>query len=304
MKLTLSLLAALSYTSCFSNAESPRTNRRIHHRPYDPTFQSSKTKYNLHHLPLVPTRGQVDAPRLPKRNNLSAPPQPLRIPSHSSTPNFLPPPWSPSSNLDSPYHLSGVSPYDDSGRSEVLDNEPSIEATPPWRTCPDSNLDCAKCPQDERCRHQGTPWWQVDPTISTDDGAWVAEVCPLTTCSSAPGGCGENAKCVRDHCVCETGWQGAVGSVRGFEGLQAVTVWVDAQVDCDVKCDGWGCTEVQQVGACFGMPSVLPVQTAPAAGVDDVETAETGGGAIKVPGAGAGAGEPGVVKRDQNYCHA
>ncbi|KAF2855997.1 hypothetical protein T440DRAFT_95158 [Plenodomus tracheiphilus IPT5] len=301
MKLTLSALTVLSCTLYSVDAEFPKIRNKLHHHPYDPTFEPSKVKYNLHHLPLPPALDQ--APKLPKRKDILSPgpDPPLQTPSSSLTLNFLPPPWSPSSNLGSPYPLTGVSPYDDSGRSEILDNEPSIETT--WRTCPDSNLDCSKCPRDKRCRHKGTPWWQVDPTITIDDGGLVADVCPLTTCTAAPGACGKNAKCVREHCVCETGWKGTTGNVRGFEGLQALTVWVDSGVDCDVKCDGWGCEEVQQVGACFGMPSSTALGTnGVAAGVDDVEVAGTGGGAVKVPGTGDG--EASRVRRNKNYCGA
>lgn len=300
MKLTQSLLATLSCASCFANADLPNLRKKLHHHPYDPTFEPSKAKYNLHHQPLSHTQDKVGTLRLPKRDNVLSPYPSLEVPSSPPIPNFLPPPWSPSSNLDSPYPLTGVPPYDDTGRSEVLDNEPSAEAI--WRTCPISNLNCTKCPRDERCQRKGTPWWQVDPTIKIDDGGLVANVCPLTSCTTAPGGCGKNAKCVRDHCVCETGWKGATDSVRGFEGLQAVTVWVDGRVDCDVRCDGWGCEEVRQVEACFGVPSVSTPETAEATGVDDVETAGSGGGAVKVPGAG----EPDAsrVRRDETYCDA
>ncbi|KAI8941371.1 hypothetical protein NX059_002595 [Plenodomus lindquistii] len=150
MKLTVSLFAALTYAFWFVSAEFPKIKRILHQHPYDPTFEPSKAKYNLHHLPLPPDLDQ--APRLPRRDQVLAPKPPPKRPSTSATPHFLPPPWSPTSNLDSPYPLTGVSPYDDSGRSEILDNEPSIEAT--WRTCPASNLDCAKCPRDKRCRHE------------------------------------------------------------------------------------------------------------------------------------------------------
>lgn len=120
-------------------------------------------------------------------------------------------------------------------------------------------------------------------------------MCPLTTCNATGGGhrgCGKNARCVRDHCVCETGFKGGVGSVRGFEDLQAVTVWVNGGVDCNVRCDGLGCGEVAQVASCFEKASEV-------GGVDNVETATTGGGSVMAPGAVSQANR---ARRDGNYC--
>jgi len=284
MKLTLSVLALLSCSAHTIDARFPRI-KKLAHRPSDPAFDSSSITYNVHHLQAEgPSRPAL---AWPKRADTSPSPPVIK---------FLPPPWSPSSSLDSPYPLVGMNPYSDDGRSEVLDNEPAIQTQ--WRTCPVNNLDCTKCPKDKRCRHSGLPWWQIDPTIILDNNGGATggakNSCPLTKCNAGSGknrGCGENARCVRDHCVCETGFKGSVGSVRGFDDLQAVTVWVSGGMNCNVKCDTLSCGEVDQVDACFERASKV--------GVDNVETATTGGGSVMAPGA---LGQANRVRRDGNYC--
>ena len=95
--------------------------------------------------------------------------------------------------------------------------------------------------------------------------------------------------------MCDRGFKGQSmhgAVVRGFDGLQAVTVWVDSGMDCDVQCDSLSCAEVEQVGPCFGkLPTegfgTLPIPVG-VEGTDDVETASVGGGAVKVPGADVG----------------
>jgi hypothetical protein len=70
--------------------------------------------------------------------------------------------------------------------------------------------------------------------------------------------------------------------VRGFDDLSKVTVWVDVGTNCDVPCDSFSCKEVEQVNACsqrYENGVVVP------AGVDMLETGQTGGRAVQVPGA-------------------
>ncbi|KAL5116733.1 hypothetical protein ACEQ8H_005345 [Pleosporales sp. CAS-2024a] len=159
-------------------------------------------------------------------------------------PQFLPPPWSPYSGLDSPYPSSGVSPWDDSGRSQSVDNTPSV-----WRQCPKVRLDCRKCPRDRRCRVAVGNLSDAD-----DDGS---EGCPLSKCDEVGnglviGGCGTGATCTRGYCVCPLGTTGD-GGWRGSQGLGQVTVYVDPGIDCNATCEGPLCNEVQQlsVGMCF-----------------------------------------------------
>lgn len=199
-------------------------------------------------------------------------------------PQFLPPPWSPFSDLDSPYPSSGVSPWDDSGRSQMVDNEPSI-----YNMCPLRHLDCRKCPGDPRCQ----PW--VSDTSSSsapiapeDDGQ---KDCPIHKCDTGDsfGTCGKNARCTRGYCVCNLGWSGAPTygqGWRGNEGLGVLTVYINPETDCDVKCDSLGCKEVPQVavGVCWksdGTGYDQPAQT---------ETSDSGlgGGLSMVANVGAG----------------
>lgn len=287
MKLTLALLALLPHTICFANTHNPNFNadEEESHHPLDFQFELLKAKQTLNYLDLNRDEALLQSRA---QNPSSTPPQ--QDQPFDSTPPFLPPPWSPDSNLDSPYPPSGVSPTDDSGRAEVLDNEPSVQEI--WRQCPLNTLDCRKCPRDSRCRRPDTPWWQLDPTIQIDPAKpnpWLPSaeangwgVCPLSTCGTAK--CGKNARCVNFHCVCNRGLKGALkfGSVlRGFDGLQAVTVWVNSGMDCDVPCESLSCSEVVQVGACFGK---VEAPSGEYAGTDYLETADIRGGAIHVPG--------------------
>ncbi|KAF1915177.1 hypothetical protein BDU57DRAFT_595776 [Ampelomyces quisqualis] len=151
---------------------------------------------------------------------------------------FLPPPWSPSSGLDSPYPSTGVSPWDDSGRAQMLDNMPL------WRTCPRLHLDCRKCPRDFRCR-------RASGAQPENDGQ---EKCPLRKCDDELvfTRCGDRARCTRGYCVCELGMKAQVGW-RGQQGLEGLTVYADVGADCEVKCEDLSCKEVGQLeeGVCW-----------------------------------------------------
>lgn len=135
---------------------------------------------------------QYDFPLIPFPPSVDLPPQ------------FLPPPWSPDSNLDSPY----PSPIDDAGRSQMLDSDPPL-----WHMCPRTWFDCRRCPRDYRCRK---PEWNIEEPPSTpqvsdatpnspipqDDGQ---KYCPLSKCNNKFSRCGTNARCTRGFCVCDVG---------------------------------------------------------------------------------------------------
>ncbi|KAF1840730.1 uncharacterized protein K460DRAFT_370690 [Cucurbitaria berberidis CBS 394.84] len=251
---------------------------------WDFKFEYLKAKNTLHYLQLS-QRAESLKPKVQKRDAQLDPIFDLNP--LDEGPTFLPPPWSPHSDLDSPYPLSGVSPWDDSGRSEMLDNEPSVQM---WRTCPEGLLDCRKCPRDSKCRRPNLPWWSpaniidVPGASGADNSNSNSAVCPLDTCSSTSS-CGKNARCVRNHCVCKLGFKGATshGSVvRGFDDLQAVTVWVDSGAACDVPCDTLSCAEVEQVDSCFDNAPETEGDELPGHGLD---TDGIQAGAIQVPGA-------------------
>ena len=165
-------------------------------------------------------------------------------------------PWPPKhSHLGSPYLPQG-------GLSIMTDNMPSDGGA---ESCVDGWLECGSCPGDARCwRYKPPPADDVneDETMDaitdpdTDLYSPSTSACPLGKCRSnsplGPWPCGANAECVVDHCVCARGFKGSKGwSVRGYSGLQALTVWVDAGVDCSVSCDELSCAEVEQVDVCF-----------------------------------------------------
>jgi hypothetical protein len=170
---------------------------------------------------------------------------PIALPSQWLPPQFLPPPWSPDSDLDSPYPSGGVSPWDDSGRSQIMDNEVIV--------CPRRHLDCRKCPADVRCRGMMTGGGgEMGATTEEPEGDGN-ENCPMNKCDKmATAQCGAGAKCTQGYCVCELGMKAATG-LRGTKGLGAVTVYVGPAVDCRVKCDDPSCKEVEQMkeGVCY-----------------------------------------------------
>ncbi|KAF2833356.1 hypothetical protein CC86DRAFT_399983 [Ophiobolus disseminans] len=127
-------------------------------------------------------------------------------------PEFLPSAWSPSSNLGSPYPDD---PIDDGGRSQMIDNE-----VPFWHICSNSNLDCAMCPRDARCKIPQFPEIGDEPgppppllvfdddILPEDDGQ---QDCPLQKCDEEIMRCGSNARCTRGFCVCDLGMKGTFG---------------------------------------------------------------------------------------------
>ncbi|CAO2650329.1 Nn.00g016210.m01.CDS01 [Neocucurbitaria sp. VM-36] len=298
MKLTLPLITLL-VTICSAESKKDESKKQHHpHHSWDYKLEYLKSKNTLHYLQLSQKQKRHSAKVHKRDPQFDSPPI---IDVQDDPPTFLPPPWSPHSDLDSPYPLSGVSPWDDSGRSQILDNEPSVQM---WRTCPEHYLDCRKCPRDPKCRRPGFPWWSptdifdlpaalTGPQLAagTDLPTSIAsgvDICPLSTCGSATSlsSCGTNARCVRNHCVCKLGYKGATENgpvVRGFEDLQAVTVWVDTDMACDVPCDSPSCAEVQQVKACF--ENGAKVEDKEYAGQQELETDAVHGGAVQVPGA-------------------
>ena len=159
-----------------------------------------------------------------------------------------------------------------------------------WGSCPPADLDCDNCPRDARCVVHTSDDNSYPYTSFYDGPPGIKGECPLHTCKpthdlGSAWACGRNAKCARGHCVCKTGFKAADShgrSVRGFDDLSKVTVWVDVGTDCDVPCDSFSCKEVEQVDACFqryGNGVDVP------AGVDMLETGQTSGGAVHVPGA-------------------
>ncbi|KAF1828760.1 hypothetical protein BDW02DRAFT_537596 [Decorospora gaudefroyi] len=262
MKLTTSLLLFLAYISIAH----PGT-RRAHTKPeqyvWDHKLSYAKGK---HHF-------QLDRPILYHTSIQQHSPH-YRPPIDEADPSS-PPSWNKASYSDSPYDPSGSSmtPWDDTGRAQMLDNMDTAS----WGEYPPAGLDCNICPLDPRCTFSNSP---------SRPSPCRAQTCPLGSCKSTTE-CGQNAACVRDHCMCKTGFKGTGQSVRGFDGLQGVTVGVDIGVACVVPCDSLDCKEVLQVDACFQrFENGLQIH---GDGVGDIlETSGTAGGGVQVPGPGRG----------------
>ncbi|OAL50773.1 hypothetical protein IQ07DRAFT_643993 [Pyrenochaeta sp. DS3sAY3a] len=254
MRLAVALLALLPVL-CSTRAITTKLKKRPPLHAWDYKFEYLRAKNTLHYLHL-PSSSSTHHKRATQSEQQKDQEQEQE---QEDSPPFLPPPWTPDSLTDSPYPLSGISPWDDSGRAQMLDNAPSLG---PWPECPEKLLDCRKCPRDTRCLYPNKPWWATPEPItpSTISNPPVFPplpvpdaICPLRTCGAAGAVCGLHASCIRGHCVCRLGFKGdaAVGPVvRGRSGLQAVTVWVDPGAACDVQCDTLSCGEVEVVGSC------------------------------------------------------
>lgn len=200
--------------------------------PSNPTL-NSKREAQFDDIPIDITYNSIDLPK-----------------------EYLPPAWRPSSDLASPYPSNDESQWDDSGRSQMVDNQVDI-----WYLCPKQHLDCRKCPGDARCRRPHFPELHGEPASTEadlppeDDGQ---SNCPFvsTRCDENVNTCGTNAQCTRGFCVCALGWKGssfAGAGYRGNAGLGSVTVFNFLGAACDVKCDDVSCKEVEQLkeNVCF-----------------------------------------------------
>ncbi|KAH6614923.1 hypothetical protein C7974DRAFT_56132 [Boeremia exigua] len=83
-------------------------------------------------------------------------------------------------------------------------------------------------------------------------------VCRIKQCQSSgvlsKYHCGQHARCLRDYCQCDFGWKPVndTPTARGWSGLEALTVWVDAQnLGCTERCNSLSCVEVPQITGCF-----------------------------------------------------
>ena len=236
MQLTLPLLVIFPLLT----SAHPYKPKKPDHKPwaYKIAFINAKNRF------VSPPQ---DAIRFQKRQQ--------HTPNIQQSPDYpkLPPPWSPEkSHLGSPYLPQG-------GLSIMIDNLPNYGD---GENCPDAWLECGKCSSDPRCRRYNPPddGNAAYENENTDPDLPSIPPCPLHTChpnsrsslpSSLTSSCGANAECVVDHCVCARGFKGTTGSIRGYDDLQAVTVWVDTSVDCNVYCDELSCAEVEQVDVCF-----------------------------------------------------
>jgi hypothetical protein len=172
---------------------------------------------------------------------------------------------------------------------------------------------CRKTPRAPGCRRLKNPWllpnlegnemnaltgpqlWDFDDGLPEvpETLPTSSDVCPVDPCKvTGPSACGLYARCVRGFCVCELGLKAddSLGvQVRGWDGLEEVTVHVQPGANCIVPCDTLACKEVAQVEGCLdsrpqGQRGGQPWTPDPQV----VEASGTSLGAIKAPGAEAG----------------
>ena len=249
MRLILTLVTVLPLLA----SARPYKPKKLDHKPwsYKIAFVNAKSHFVSH--------SQDEETRVERREQQEYTPDIQQSADYSR--QAPPPPWPPNhSHLGSPYLPQG-------GLSIMTDNLPSDGGV---ESCVDGWLECESCASDARCwRHKPPPADDVNDEFAnknetmdmntdadTDLYSPSTSACPLGKCHSnpplRPSPCGANAECVVDHCVCARGFKGSKGSsVRGYSGLQALTVWVDAGIDCSVSCDELSCAEVEQVDVCF-----------------------------------------------------
>jgi hypothetical protein len=172
-----------------------------------------------------------------------------------------------------------------------------------------SYFKCRKTPRAPGCRNLKNPWlmpnlegnemnalsgpqlWGLDDPIPVPDNQTPSpRVCPLDPCTvTGASACGLYARCIRGYCICELGLKATDRwgmQVRGWSGLEEVTVHVQPQANCIVTCDTLACKEVQQVKGCLDSRS--PDQGGSQIQKPDPQVLEASGtnlGAIKAPGA-------------------
>jgi hypothetical protein len=167
-----------------------------------------------------------------------------------------------------------------------------------------------KLPNTENGEMNAISWTQFYP-LDNEDGSSSSDtdtgitagnsVCPVNQCQSSgvlgKYYCGENARCLSSYCQCNLGWKPASGvpMSRGWTGLEALTVWVDAYSSgCTERCDNLSCSEVPQVQGCFDQHVTHSDNNkGKDQGQEDQQDLATDNlhlGAIKAPGADAGIG--------------
>lgn len=131
-----------------------------------------------------------------------------------------------------------------------------------------------------------------DGTEETSTNTNAVGLCPLNQCHSngviGKTSCGPHARCIESYCQCNLGWKPTsdMQMVRGWTGLEALTVWTDVtDTGCAARCDTLSCSEVPQVKACFGGPTTSADSDN---GNDQLATDNLHLGAIKAPGADIG----------------
>ena len=165
------------------------------------------------------------------------------------------------------------------------------------------------------------PWWKLpntsngemnaltgqqfypfdDENNSNDDSASTTagnDICPISQCQGSEVlnkfYCGQHARCLRSYCQCDFGWKPASNTpmARGWTGLEALTVWVDAyDAGCTERCDSLSCSEVPQVKGCLDDQVTHDDNNdGDNLGQEGLATDGLHLGAIKAPGADAGIG--------------
>ncbi|KAJ4296585.1 hypothetical protein N0V90_006632 [Kalmusia sp. IMI 367209] len=181
------------------------------------------------------------------------------------------PEWSPDPNNLAPIMLDPISPWNDNGRSQMLDDFVPV----PWMNCPSQALDCRRCPKDFRCSLPLSTTSKPPPVVGAKlcmSGA----ICNLNYCTCPP----EDKEQPNDT----KKWI----SLKGWKWLEAFNVYFnpqDAGVSTASAIPTWSLTSQDSVAPVQSTSTGTTIPTRSATHDDTSLPIIPGGqGAIHAPG--------------------
>ncbi|KAF2447807.1 hypothetical protein P171DRAFT_518842 [Karstenula rhodostoma CBS 690.94] len=176
-----------------------------------------------------PAKRSRDFPKINGASNTGHLPRQAPDSDPSMKPGYtLNPEWSPDSKNHVPVSLDPISPFNDNGRSQMVDNfVPAL-----WiMNCPALALNCNRCPRDLRCYS----------TLHTT-------VTPLPVVQRTP-----QPAVVGGHNVIAGQHDSDIPTVAGPESLN---IFVNLDVLCETSCDTLFCGKARKGRGCEGLQSL------------------------------------------------
>lgn len=237
----------------------------------------------------------------------------------------LNPDWTPDVNNYAPISIDGINPWNDNGRSQM---DVFLSHLGPWSVCPQQYLNCELCREDFRCNPSFSP--TTNPSLTPDEqpqstgeeefgaltgpqlsGSKSVEAmqhrCSLQTCSDEGGRqCGSGATCENGYCACPQGIKGSGNVTRRWNRPDALMVYLNPSMACNLTCDNLLFSEVPREEGCEEPPvqACEPVEVTQLGSTNETleDTPEGateppaipaygGLGAIHAPGGGGGDGD-------------
>lgn len=202
---------------------------------------------------------------------------------HGDTGYTLNSEWSSDPENHAPIAFDPISPFNDNGRSQMVDN--FVPA--PWiNHCPALALNCNRCPRELSCSLPLSATVIAPPIVQpTPQPAGVGEYnavtgqqdsdvptaadqqsppCSLQKYSETDvSPCEPGALCKKGHCACPRRKDQDFGlkswiRLRGWSWPEALNVFVNPDVPCEPPCDTLFCGEVRRGRGCKALQSSRP----------------------------------------------